>query len=701
MAPSQSALGSLLRGDEDGEGGLINAARAWWAGITLWHLFVFCLAGAAFGMSIYAVDWIDSDDRLGDLENKTSGLSHHATVPGSHPGKDDINVKRDAYIARDLIVAGTAYVLNGFSSASGGFAGNSTISTAYGNVTALRGHVNAKCLNEIVNFTVDPTLAGGVSRMDVVGTVGPYLQVGWTDSSNDQAVSDTAGTSASTQQNILTIALSTTREVNFYIDNANILKWQLVAVDENTRVRLYYTAYDVDVSGDAYVAARTFVAQPLVGDNSRFMVSYLDPTAELELEVNGITITDASAYPAVTFVRGTRAAIHTASVAVAPCVSVFKPLYVGGTTYVLGFSDDSGIQERAFSVSVVANAWTFTFGAALSISNVGAADRNKCFLISFDTVYAPSSSATGYIGTSYGGGTSSTDIRTDLVTSAALVLTKAGSTKTILSGVLSTTARHEVVALAGGTQYGVGLQSADNLIIGELTTFTVNTVANTIAFVDANQLPTITWSAYEGYFVNLFGNPLFDIISIGGNSTYQQIVICYQTPISENSRTYCERFTLNAGVRSGASNPVVASSYLATALSVAHINDTTFSVLYQAQANPNLTPLRMEIITVTADDQLQVSTRPGFPIGLALNDADPGAVVQVLLQGCFSDPLFEFEGSVQMCMHGNGVLAPDGYFNAGVDTTYSPVCACTYVGGYVRCRFPGYRSGRTPYGDQF
>lgn len=688
----------LVSGSE--EEGFMSRIKGWWAALTLWQILVFCLAGAAFGMSVYSVWWIDSSSRLHDLEQKTSGLSHHATVPGSTPGKDDINVKRDAYIARNVIAGGTAYIREGVDSASGGFTGNSSVVSNYGNVTALRGQVNANCHNEIVTFTVDPTLSSGISRGDVVGTSGAYLQKGWADSSNDQAVSDTASTSV--QLNIQTIALSTTREINLFIDNSNILKWQLVTVNENTFARSYYTAYNVDPSGNTYTAGRTFVAVPVDGDNGRFMVSYLDPTGELELELIGIRIIDISSYPTVTFDRATRAPIHTASASVAPCVSAFKHVYTGGTTYLLGFSDDSGIQEVAFTVSTSGASWTFTLGTAVSISNVGAADRNKCFLISFDIVYAPSSSSTGFIGTSYGGGSSATDIRTDLVTSSGLTLTKAGSTKTILSGVLSSTPRHQVVALAGGTQYGVALQSVDNLIIGQVTTFTVNLVADTIAFVDPDDEPTIVFSPFEGYFVNLFSNPLFDVINIGGNSSYQQIVICYQTPISENSRTYCNRFTLNQGVRSGASNPVAVSAYLPTALSVARINDTTFSVLYRAQADPNLTPLRMGIVLVNADNQLQVSRLPEFPIGLALADADPGADVQVLLEGCYSDPvLFNYEGSVQLCMHGSGVLAPDGYYDAGVATTYSPICACTYVGGYVRCRFPGYRAARTPFGDQF
>jgi len=657
--------------------------------IGLLVLAVVCGAiGLGFGAAAYAEIHSGNgvNHRLKGLENKTSGLSAKATITGSSPTKNDINVEHNAYIGRDLIVNNTAYIRDGIVSASGGASFNASVVLNNGDVVAENGQVISSCSVELGVYNLSST-ATDVVRGDVVGMINGHLSNGFTQL-HDVVVASTVSTYT---LNLGSISLSSTRTVNFFLSSTDILVYQVVVRNEHTQEATTYNTNTL-ATGVAFAASFTFKAVPYEGDEDRFLVIFTDPTATNVLYMQGVTITDLT-YPVVTATASsaTGQAINTATLA-SICIGDFKFAY--GYTYYATWTGAGGLLGRAFTATVSGTSWTFTMGtiATLTTDVTGAA----CFESS--TAVISSTASTAYIALTWGGGAGTTAIDTNAASLSGTTWTvPSGTDVSVLSSLSASGSRHVTTALAGGTQYMVTLQASSDLVMGQSYTYTLNTA--TMQVTQVGTTAPIDFSPDEGYMVSFLANPVFDVVSLGGNATSQDVMICWQTSLVSNSRVFCQTFNLNAGVYVDSSNYAVISAYKPGFFAIGKVNDTAITFLWTAQADNSLKPLRFGVVTLQDDGQPSVHPQsPQQPLGIVYTGGAAGEEVTVLLRGCMTDiDLFPYSTQVDLCLHPDGVKANSYHIN-GVGQTYQPVCSCSHIAdGRIYCDYSFTRSSSSPF----
>lgn len=657
--------------------------------IGLLVLAVVCGAiGLGFGAAAYAEIHSGNgvNHRLKALENKTSGLSAKATITGSSPTKNDINVEHNAYIGRDLIVNNTAYIRDGIVSASGGASFNASVVLNNGDVVAENGQVISSCSVELGVYNLSST-ATDVERGDVVGMINGHLSNGFTQL-HDVVVASTVSTYT---LNLGSISLSSTRTVNFFLSSTDVLVYQVVVRNEHTQEATTYNTNTL-AAGVAFGEAFTFKAVPYEGDEDRFLVIFTDPTATNVLYLQGVTITDLT-YPVVTATASsaTGQAINTATLA-SICIGDFKFAY--GYTYYATWTGASALLGRAFTATVSGTAWTFTMGTIASLTSdvTGAA----CFESS--TAVISSTASTAYIALTWGGGAGTTAIETNAASLSGTTWTvPSGTDVSVLSSLSASGSRHVTTALAGGTQYMVTLQASSDLVMGQSYTYTLNTA--TMQVTQVGTTAAIDFLADEGYMVSFLANPVFDVVSLGGNATSQDVIICWQTSLVSNSRVFCQTFNLNAGVYVDSSNYAVISAYKPEFFAIGKVNDTAITFLWTAQADNSLKPLRFGVVTLQDDGQPSVHPQsPQQPLGIVYTGGAAGEEVTVLLRGCMTDTdLFPYSTQVDLCLHPDGVKANSYHVN-GVGQTYQPVCSCSHIAdGRIYCDYSFTRSSSSPF----
>lgn len=666
-------------------------SRGWSAFWSLVYFLVICAALAALGMSIYATVRVNQHSgKINTLRDKTSGLTTHHVITGTHPDDDDVNVIRNLYVGHNAYLNGTTYSYDGFVARTGGASLNDTLTVTYGDITAEHGNVVSQCINEQRVFNVSGQSAVSIARGDVVSLLNGEVRKGFRQHEDQQVVSSIG---ASTSANIYTFSLSATRTVNLYVSASNALTFQLVDLDPHTLEPLVYTAYSLN-GATGYSNDYPAYGVGVPGDDSRFLVFFTTP-AGTAIVVQGVRITDTTAYPAVSFDYSSNTNIITGMTD--PCVNSVG--YAGlSNTYYVYYTDDNALQVKALTATTSLASWTITVGTVSQVDTDFAG--GECFVASSAVV--TSTSTVSYVAITRGGGASTENVETNVMALTGTTWTAINTANdlTILSSLSTSGSRHQTVALPGGTQFAVGLQASAEYVYGNLYSFGINTATLVVSWVDADELPAVTFLDYEGYFVSMIANPDFGIVNLGGNSTYQRLGICWQSAITTNSRMLCSVFVLNAGAYSSASDLIPLTNYLPGFSQVSPIHDTTFHYVYTAVADGAARPVRYGVVSLDEDNQLFVMRSKGkYPIGRALTDAAAGEAVTVVLRGCIQDEdLYPYTTDVELCAHGDGSLLPNSYYSNGIGSYYQPICACAHLqDNTVHCDYMFTRSSNSPY----
>lgn len=678
----------------------ITRGTNFWLHTTWGLLILFFGACAITGLVLGAVAVAELDGAdLSHLKKITRGLSSHATVPGSNPTKHDINVEQDLYVGRDGIFAGTIYGQEGVVVTAGGGTFNDSLDVNYGNIVAQRGGLFGNCSTELATVTVDPQGAA-ITKGQHIGLVDGYAKAGFYQSESVAAVADI---SEALTSNIQSFPLSSTRSINLFVaPTTDYLMYQLVVKDEHTLEETIYTANPL--LSVAITTAKPFYGIGVDGDDSRFLVLYSAPGVDDQVNVVGVHIT-ALSYPTFTATVGTPQIVSAAS-QTSVCPSFIGFMFPGGTTYYAMF-----VQEDAAGTDGL-NIIAFTFTAASLSFTMGSpaiidatTTTGSCFYASAGVV--TTSGTVAYVAISYGGGSTSTIVYTNAMICTGLAWTaiNAGNKLTVVPAVAGS--RHQVVILPGGTQYGVAVVSYNAQEYGSVYTYSLTIASPPVPSVLNSGAAAIAFASYNGYFdTDFYANGPFNAFSLGGNSTYQKVVVCWQTGQSTGAVVMCQAYILSNGAYSTSYGLIALNKWRPSAnffLNVKPVNDTQFSYVYTSRAfvsGAATQPIYFGTITLTADaEQMNANVKPETAIAYAYADAEPGETLTVMMRGCMYDPdLFPYEAGTVLCLHGDGSILPNSYVNVGPGITQSPPCTCLAWGnGVIRCEPAWTRSTKTPF----